>query len=121
MGYEIAGAWGARMARREGEVIVFVGDGSYLMLNSELYSSVLSGHKLVVIVCDNGGYAVIDRLQVGQGGAPSTTCSTTVASNRLEVDLAAHAASLGCQAERSRRSTSSRRRSSARAPPTARP
>ena len=69
MGYEIAGGWGARMARREGEVVVFVGDGSYLMMNSDLYSSVLCGHRLIVIVCDNGGFAVIDRLQVDQGGA----------------------------------------------------
>ena len=54
---------------RRGDVIAFVGDGSYLMLNSELYSSVLTGHKLIVVVCDNGGFAVIDRLQVGKGGA----------------------------------------------------
>ena len=49
-------------------MIVFVGDGSYLMMNSDLYSSVLSGHKLIVMVCDNGGFAVINRLQVNQGG-----------------------------------------------------
>ena len=70
MGYEIAGAWGARMGRDKGEVIAFVGDGSYLMLNSELYSTILAGHKVIVVLCDNGGYAVIHRLQVGQGGAP---------------------------------------------------
>ena len=71
MGYEISGAWGAAMARRPApaESIVFVGDGSYLMLNSDLYSSVLSGHTMIVVVCDNGGFAVIDRLQVNQGGA----------------------------------------------------
>ena len=46
-----------------------VGDGSYLMLNSEIYSSVLSGQKMILVVCDNGGFAVIERLQVGQGGA----------------------------------------------------
>ncbi|HEY5874392.1 MAG TPA: 3D-(3,5/4)-trihydroxycyclohexane-1,2-dione acylhydrolase (decyclizing), partial [Ilumatobacteraceae bacterium] len=69
MGYELSGAWGARMARPEGEVFTFVGDGSYLMMNSDLYSSVLTGQKLIVVVCDNGGFAVIDRLQVSQGGA----------------------------------------------------
>ena len=58
------------MALPDREVIVFVGDGSYLMMNSDLYSSVLFGHKLIVVVCDNGGYAVINRLQVNQGGAP---------------------------------------------------
>ena len=68
MGYEISGGWGAAMARRSGEVFVLVGDGSYLMLNSDLYSSVLTGHRMIVVVCDNGGYAVIDRLQVAQGG-----------------------------------------------------
>jgi 3D-(3,5/4)-trihydroxycyclohexane-1,2-dione acylhydrolase (decyclizing) len=99
MGYEIAGAWGARMARRDGEVIAFVGDGSYLMQNSELYSSVLSGHKLVVVLCDNGGYAVIDRLQVGQGGAPFNNLFRDVGPNRVEVDWVAHATALGCRAE----------------------
>ncbi len=72
MGYEIAGGWGAAMAKAEakdgGELIVFVGDGSYLMMNSDIYSSVLSGHKMIVIVCDNGGYAVINRLQNFKGG-----------------------------------------------------
>ena len=72
---------------------MFVGDGSYLMMNSDLYSSVLSGHKLIVIVCDNGGFAVINRLQVNQGGAPTTTCSPTrTARAPVYVDFAAHAA-----------------------------
>ena len=42
-------------------------DGTYLMMNSDVYSSVLSGHKMVLIVCDNGGYAVINRLQNAKG------------------------------------------------------
>jgi 3D-(3,5/4)-trihydroxycyclohexane-1,2-dione acylhydrolase (decyclizing) len=100
MGYEIAGGWGARMARTEGDVVVFVGDGSYLMMNSDLYSSVLCGHRLIVIVCDNGGFAVIDRLQVDQGGA---SFANLIADSRIErlvpVDFAAHAESLGCLAE----------------------
>jgi 3D-(3,5/4)-trihydroxycyclohexane-1,2-dione acylhydrolase (decyclizing) len=97
MGYEIAGAWGAKLARPEGEVFAFVGDGSYLMLNSELYSSVLTGHKLVVILCDNGGYAVIDRLQKGQGGRSFNNMLDAVADTRPKVDWAAHARSLGCE------------------------
>ena len=44
-----------------------VGDGTYLMMNSDIYSSVLTGHKLIVVVCDNGGFAVIDRLQNAKG------------------------------------------------------
>lgn len=100
MGYETSGAWGARMARPDGEVFVFVGDGSYLMMNSDLYASVLSGHKLIVVVCDNGGYAVINRLQVNQGGNSYNNLikdSNIVA--EVRVDFAAHAASMGCGAE----------------------
>jgi 3D-(3,5/4)-trihydroxycyclohexane-1,2-dione acylhydrolase (decyclizing) len=99
MGYEIAGGWGAAMARRRGHVYVLVGDGSYLMLNSDLYSSVLSGHRMIVVVCDNGGYAVIDRLQVGQGGRSfnNLLADARVTELRL-VDFAAHAASMGCEA-----------------------
>ncbi|HEY4621400.1 MAG TPA: thiamine pyrophosphate-dependent enzyme, partial [Gaiellaceae bacterium] len=99
MGYEIAGAWGARLARGEGEVIAFVGDGSYLMLNSELYSATLAGHKLIVVLCDNGGYAVIHRLQVGQGGAPYGNMLEDVRPGYTPVDWVAHARSLGCLAE----------------------
>jgi 3D-(3,5/4)-trihydroxycyclohexane-1,2-dione acylhydrolase (decyclizing) len=100
MGYEIAGGWGAAMARERGDVIVLVGDGSYLMLNSDLYSSVLSGHKMIVVVCDNGGYAVIERLQVGQGGVSfNNMWETTRAAEQVRVDFAAHARALGCEAE----------------------
>jgi 3D-(3,5/4)-trihydroxycyclohexane-1,2-dione acylhydrolase (decyclizing) len=90
MGYEIAGAWGARIGRTEGEVVAFVGDGSYLMLNSELYSATLAGHKLIVVLCDNGGYAVIHRLQVGQGGAPYGNMLEDVRRDFPPVDWAAH-------------------------------
>jgi 3D-(3,5/4)-trihydroxycyclohexane-1,2-dione acylhydrolase (decyclizing) len=99
MGYELAGAWGARMARTDGEVIAFVGDGSYLMLNSELYSATLAGHKLIVILCDNGGYSVIHRLQVGQGGAAYNNMLEDVRPGDPGVDFASHARSLGCDAE----------------------
>ena len=99
MGYEIAGGWGARMGRPEGEVIAFVGDGSYLMLNSELYSANLAGHKLIVVLCDNGGYAVIHRLQVGEGGAPSNNMLEDVRPGYVPVDWVAHARALGCHAE----------------------
>jgi 3D-(3,5/4)-trihydroxycyclohexane-1,2-dione acylhydrolase (decyclizing) len=97
MGYEIAGAWGAKMARPHADVIAFVGDGSYLMLNSELYSSVLTGQRLIVIVCDNGGFAVIERLQTGQGGRPFNNMLVAPGEERLRVDWAAHARSLGCE------------------------
>ena len=100
MGYEISGAWGAKMAMPEREVVVLLGDGSYLMMNSDLYSTVLTGHKLIVIVADTGGYAVIDRLQVNQGGASFNNLLADCRIERLVgVDFAAHAASMGCEAE----------------------
>ena len=83
-----------------GEVVVFVGDGSYMMMNSDLYSTVLSGHKLIVIVCDNGGFAVINRLQVNQGGVPFNNLLADVRHQHLvHVNFATHAASMGCLSE----------------------
>ena len=97
MGYELAGAWGAAMALPGRDVIAFVGDGSYLMLNSELHSAVFAGHPFLAVLCDNGGYAVIERLQVGQGGVPFNNLFATSrgTGDRSGVDFAAHARSLG--------------------------
>ncbi len=99
MGYEISGAWGARLARPRGEVIAFAGDGSYLMLNSDLYSSVITGQKLIVVVCDNGGFAVIDRLQTGMGGRSFNNMFDNTGEERVKVDWASHAVALGCRGE----------------------
>jgi 3D-(3,5/4)-trihydroxycyclohexane-1,2-dione acylhydrolase (decyclizing) len=101
MGYEIGGAWGAAMAMPDRTVISFCGDGSYLMGNSEIYSSVLAGHPFVVVLCDNGGYAVIRRLQVGKGGEPF---NNMIEDARIRepafVDFVAHASALGARTER---------------------
>lgn len=107
MGYETSGAWGAAIARdfinnsrkTDGDVFAFVGDGSYLMMNSEIYSSVLSGHKFILLVCDNEGYAVIDRLQVNQGGESFNNMLRDVrgSGKGARVDFAAHARSLGTE------------------------
>ena len=99
MGYEISGAWGAAMARPTGEVYAMVGDGSYLMMNSDIYASVLSGHKMILVVCDNEGYAVIERLQVNQGGASYNNMLTDSngAGTAARVNFAAHAASMGAE------------------------
>ncbi|MBI1351085.1 MAG: 3D-(3,5/4)-trihydroxycyclohexane-1,2-dione acylhydrolase (decyclizing) [Actinomycetales bacterium] len=99
MGYEISGAWGAAFARREGQVYSMVGDGSYLMLNSDVFSSVLSGRKFVLVVCDNEGFAVIERLQVGQGGASYNNMlrDSVGSGSDVRVDFRAHAASLGAE------------------------
>ncbi len=71
LGYEVVAPWGAAMARARthpaGLVTSFCGDGSYLMLNSELYSAAFAGVPYVAIVCDNEGFAVIHRLQTNQG------------------------------------------------------
>jgi 3D-(3,5/4)-trihydroxycyclohexane-1,2-dione acylhydrolase (decyclizing) len=97
MGYEISGAWGAAMARPTGQVYSMVGDGSYLMLNSDIYASILSGHKMILVVCDNEGYAVIERLQVSQGGASynNMLADSTGTGSSARVNFAAHAASMG--------------------------
>ena len=68
MGYEISGALGIKMAKPDQDVIVFVGDGSYLLQNSDIYSSVIYDKKLIIVVCDNGGHMVINRLQLAKGG-----------------------------------------------------
>ena len=96
MGYEISGAWGAAMARPNGQVYSMVGDGSYLMLNSDIYASVLSGHKIILVVCDNEGYAVIDRLQVNQGGVSynNMLADSNGTGINARVNFAAHAAAM---------------------------
>ncbi|WP_036564988.1 3D-(3,5/4)-trihydroxycyclohexane-1,2-dione acylhydrolase (decyclizing) [Nocardioides halotolerans] len=107
MGYEIAAPWGAAMARArthpDGLVTSIFGDGSYLMLNSELYSAAFAGVPFVAVLCDNGGFAVIHRLQTGQGADGFNNLFADSrgpgASAGLTVDFAAHARSLGCHVE----------------------
>ena len=100
MGYEIAGAWGAKMADPSREVIAFVGDGSYLMMNSDIYSTVLTGHKLIILVCDNGGFAVISRLQVFKGNKPfNNLLADCRVQQQVQVDFAKHAESMGAIGE----------------------
>lgn len=101
MGYEIAGAWGAKMALPDRDVIAWVGDGSYLMMNSDIYSTVMTGHKVIFIVCDNGGFAVINRLQVNTGGEEFNNLLRNVRHQRLtRVDFAKHAEAMGALAEK---------------------
>ncbi len=101
MGYEIAGGLGAKLARPQDEVVVMVGDGSYLMLNSEIASSVQLGQKLIITVLDNRGFGCINRLQMATGGANfNNLLRDTVNVALPEIDFAAHAASLGAVAEK---------------------
>ena len=69
MGYEIAGALGVKMARPDREVYAVVGDGSYLMLNHEIVTSLQEGHKITVVLLDNHGYQCIHNLQRSCGSA----------------------------------------------------
>lgn len=101
MGYEIAGALGAKMAAPQREVHVMVGDGSYLMLNSEIATSVMLGHKLIVTVLDNAGYGCIHRLQQSSGCAPFNNLLLDARHRVLpRIDFAAHAASLGAVSQK---------------------
>ncbi|HME20602.1 MAG TPA: 3D-(3,5/4)-trihydroxycyclohexane-1,2-dione acylhydrolase (decyclizing) [Acetobacteraceae bacterium] len=98
MGYEIAAGLGVKLARPEREVIVLVGDGSYLMLNSEIATSVMLGIKLTIVVLDNGGFGCIDRLQRATGSEPFNNMLADCGAPP-PVDFRAHAASLGALAE----------------------
>ncbi len=101
MGYEIAGGLGAKMALPQRDVIVMVGDGSYLMLNSELATSVMLGAKITVVLLDNGGYGCISRLQEATGGRPFNNLFADTRHETLpRIDFAAHARSLGAEAEK---------------------
>lgn len=104
MGYEIAAGWDCAMAQSGpgavgGTPIAMLGDGTYMMMNSDIYSSVLSGHKMIIVVCDNGGYAVISRLQQAKGvpGFNNLLKDSRILnpSAPLHVDFAAHAAAMG--------------------------
>jgi 3D-(3,5/4)-trihydroxycyclohexane-1,2-dione acylhydrolase (decyclizing) len=101
MGYEIAGGMGAKLARPDSDVIVLVGDGSYLMLNSEIATSVMLGLKLTIVVLDNGGFGCIDRLQRATGGASFNNLLADARHVMLPaIDFRAHAESLGAIAEK---------------------
>jgi 3D-(3,5/4)-trihydroxycyclohexane-1,2-dione acylhydrolase (decyclizing) len=99
MGYEIAAGIGAKLAEPEREVVVMVGDGSYLMANSEIASAVAMGLDLTIVVLDNHGFGCINRLQAACGGAPfNNLWADTRHEVMPAVDFAAHAASLGARA-----------------------
>ncbi|MBB3522999.1 3D-(3,5/4)-trihydroxycyclohexane-1,2-dione acylhydrolase (decyclizing) [Rhizobium sp. BK456] len=102
MGYEIAAGWGHAMAKAgNGTPIVMIGDGTYMMMNSDIYSTVLTGHKMIVVVCDNGGYAVINRLQQFKGvpGFNNLIKDCRV-KEPFAVDFVKHAESMGALARR---------------------
>lgn len=96
MGYEVAGGFGVKLARPEADVIVMVGDGSYMMLNSEIYSSVMAGARFTIVLLDNGGYACINRLQMACGGANfNNMLADSHHVDLPKIDFAAHAKAMG--------------------------
>jgi 3D-(3,5/4)-trihydroxycyclohexane-1,2-dione acylhydrolase (decyclizing) len=99
MGYEIAGAMGIKMARPDADVICMLGDGSYMMANSELATAVMMGIPFTVVVTDNRGYGCINRLQQGTGGAPfNNLLDDSHHVNPSHIDFAAHAGAMGAKA-----------------------
>lgn len=98
MGYEIAGAMGIKMARPEAQVICMLGDGSYMMANSELATAVMMGQAFTVVLTDNRGYGCINRLQQATGGAPfNNMLDDSYHIRPAQIDFAAHAGSMGAE------------------------
>ena len=99
MGYEIAGAMGIKLAAPGKEVICFIGDGSYMMANSELATAVMRRVPFTVVLTDNRGFGCINRLQQATGGAEF---NNMYASSRIEappeIDFVAHAGAMGAHA-----------------------
>jgi 3D-(3,5/4)-trihydroxycyclohexane-1,2-dione acylhydrolase (decyclizing) len=96
MGYEIAGALGIRMAQPDRDVICMVGDGSYMMANSELATAVMMGVPFTVVLTDNRGFGCINRLQKHTGGAPfNNLLDDSHHVNPSHIDFVAHAGAMG--------------------------
>ena len=99
MGYEIAGALGIKMARPDADVVCMVGDGSYMMANSELATAVMMGVPFTVVITDNRGFGCINRLQKATGGAGfNNLLDDSYHVNPSHIDFAAHAAAMGAKA-----------------------
>jgi 3D-(3,5/4)-trihydroxycyclohexane-1,2-dione acylhydrolase (decyclizing) len=103
MGYEIAGGLGVKLAAPGRDVAVLVGDGSYLMMNSEIATSVAAGLPLIIVLADNGGYGCIHRLQRATAGEPHNNLlreSFPTAPAGTGIDFVAHARALGAESLR---------------------
>jgi 3D-(3,5/4)-trihydroxycyclohexane-1,2-dione acylhydrolase (decyclizing) len=101
MGYEVAGAMGIKLAAPDKDVICFVGDGSYMMANSELATAVMRRVPFTVVLTDNRGYGCINRLQLACGGAEFNNMYKDCAIEaQPEIDFVAHARSMGAHAEK---------------------
>ena len=102
MGYEIAGGLGVKMASPDRDVIVVVGDGSYMMMNSEIATSVMMGQKLIIVTLDNRGFGCINRLQIETGNKPFNNLledCESIEQGAPKIDFAAHAKAMGAASE----------------------
>jgi 3D-(3,5/4)-trihydroxycyclohexane-1,2-dione acylhydrolase (decyclizing) len=102
MGYEVSGTWGAALERavsRPGSTVYgMTGDGSFMMLPMDVYSAVLHDTSLVLIICDNQGFNVIERLQIGHGAASfRTMLADEDRPNPAVIDFAKIAAGMGAE------------------------
>ncbi len=97
MGYEIAGGIGAKMANPDREIVVWTGDGTYMMANSELATAVMLDTKITLIVTDNRGYGCINRLQAATGSERFNNLFdyNTLNGENHGVDFVKHAESMG--------------------------
>lgn len=99
MGYEIAGAIGIKMADPSKQVVCMVGDGSYMMMNSELATAVMMGLDFTVVVTDNRGFGCINRLQTATGGAEfNNLLDHSLHKTTAQIDFVKHAESMGATA-----------------------
>ena len=99
MGYEICGGVGAKLACPDREVVVMVGDGSYMMMNSDVATAVSMGLQLTIVVLDNAGFSCINRLQMATGGANfNNLLKDTYHQGLAQIDFAGHARAMGAYA-----------------------
>ena len=101
MGYELAGAMGIKLAQPHKDVVCFIGDGSYMMANSELATAVMRRVPFTVVLTDNRGYGCINRLQMGCGGAEfNNLYSSSNVEDKPQIDFVGHAAAMSAHAEK---------------------
>lgn len=105
MGYEIAGGLGVKMAAPDSNAFVMVGDGSYLMLHTEIVTAVQEGLKLIIVLLDNGGFQCIRGLQMASGSPQfgnelrfRDSATGTLSGDYVPVDFVMNAESLGARA-----------------------
>ena len=99
MGYEVSAGIGVNLAAPNRPNVIFAGDGSYLMMNSELATAAMMGVSMTLILTNNRGYGCINRLQKASGGTEfNNLFSDSKFENQIEIDYVSHAKSMGAEA-----------------------